>query len=587
MNGGFTQSQRRLPVLIAVVLATAVLGTSALLTLNPHAFPKPLLGILGAEAATPTEAAPAPSPVQLSSDTMSYARPEFRWAGSQPWQIRSRPHGSVVLEGYASRPSYLPGDVLRLAVNTSAPRFDLTIWLVSGKAPVAGPFVQVAQLRNLRGMRQGRPYVDPVTKLVAAQWRFGVSYTIPRTWSSGIYLVRLDSSQGVQSYIPFVVRSPKAHAVLVVSSAMDWQAYNRWGGSSVYWTNVGEPAVGVTRAYGVSFDRPYLGNGGAGQLFFLELPFVSWILRQNLDVAFTTDYDLSVDPAAQPLPRVVVFNGHDEYWGVKLFEWLDHHVNQVGDMGLAMLAADTGFWPVEFAHPTVDGPRDMIVYKTGPLPSPVAAGGRAGATPAPGVSASPALPTSAVPTSAVPSPAVPTSAVPSPAPGATSSDAADETAGTIPILWDLPRSGPYLGAFAAQRISGVTYNGIATVLGRYTLSADALQSGLLYGSGLQAGASLGFIAGGEVDAVVNDARYWGPLAGRFDHEFASSVAIPGRGYVVTANAVWRNLPSGGRVFSSGTFYWGWALDPAWGSEHRVPSGFGRLTRNILHWLGRF
>jgi hypothetical protein len=32
-------------------------------------------------------------------------------------------------------------------------------------------------------------------------------------------------------------------------------------------------------------------------------------------VSFTTDYNLSIDPAAQPLPGTVIFNGHDEYWG--------------------------------------------------------------------------------------------------------------------------------------------------------------------------------------------------------------------------------------------------------------------------------
>jgi hypothetical protein len=32
-------------------------------------------------------------------------------------------------------------------------------------------------------------------------------------------------------------------------------------------------------------------------------------------VSFTTDYNLSIDPAARPLPGTVIFNGHDEYWG--------------------------------------------------------------------------------------------------------------------------------------------------------------------------------------------------------------------------------------------------------------------------------
>jgi hypothetical protein len=39
------------------------------------------------------------------------------------------------------------------------------------------------------------------------------------------------------------------------------------------------------------------------------------------------------------------------------------------------------------------------------------------------------------------------------------------------------------------------------------------------------------------------------------------------------------------VFSAGTFYWGWALEPSWGRQHEVPPGFARLTLNILRFLG--
>ena len=55
-------------------------------------------------------------------------------------------------------------------------------------------------------------------------------------------------------------------------------------------------------------------------------------------------------------------------------------------------------------------------------------------------------------------------------------------------------------------------------------------------------------------------------------------------YRCTAQAVWRELPSGGRVFSAGTFYWGWALDSRWGPAHAVPPSFGRLMLDALAFL---
>jgi hypothetical protein len=614
---------RRSRLLVALLVAAAILALAALLAYpfrselplwpgpnratpgptEPHLTPAPIAtgqAVVPGPGATPEEAA----------DTMPLQRPSFPYTGSQPWQIAVAPDATRVLEGYASRPSYLPGEALRLAVSTTAPFYDVQIFRVSGRAPVAGPFVQVASIAGQPGRLQPPPMVDPVTKLVAARWRYDFVFAIPTSWRSGIYLVRLSSSQGVQSYVPFVLRSPSAHRILVVSSAMNWEAYNRWGGSSVYTSQVGDPFPGVHRALGVSFDRPYASDGGAGQLFFLELPFVSWILRQHLDVAFTTDYDLSLHPDAQPLPRVVVFNGHDEYWGVRLYQWLDRHVNQLGDVGLAMLAADTGYWPVQFTHETADGPRDMLVFKNGPVPA------------------------SLLPPGETPEPTA------SGAPEETASPPGEIEERSSRILWTIPAHGPYVGSLPDQPIFGVHYQGVTTALGRYSLvepgaqapggsaggasaswppgssaggppvggasaswapgssaggppvsstsgAASSTFAHLLAGTGLGPGDSLGFIAGGEVDGVNASSSWWGPLGGRHDHLFAVAALIPGRTPQLrwTAEAVWRELPNGGRVFSSGTFYWGWALDPAWGRAHEVPRGFGQLTLNILAFLG--
>jgi hypothetical protein len=146
-----------------------------------------------------------------------------------------------------------------------------------------------------------------------------------------------------------------------------------------------------------------------------------------------------------------------------------------------------------------------------------------------------------------------------------------------------------VGSFADQPLFGVRYRGITSALGRYSLDASGADPRLLDGTGLTAGGSLGFIAGGEVDGVYPAGEWWGPLGGAYDHRFAIAAAVPGREpqWRWTAEAVWRELPSGGRVFSAGTFYWGWALDPRWGSRYQVPPSFGRLTLNILHFLGGF
>ena len=63
-------------------------------------------------------------------------------------------------------------------------------------------------------------------------------------WLSGVYLVKLtESSAGKQSYIIFTLRDEVRQAdILVQQSVTTYQAYNNWGGKSLYkWNSTKKP----------------------------------------------------------------------------------------------------------------------------------------------------------------------------------------------------------------------------------------------------------------------------------------------------------------------------------------------------------
>ncbi len=592
-----TPRRRTLAGLAAVAIAIgALVGTVGVLTRTEQPTPAgpptfPPIPSFPSVAVLPPGATPG------LAATIPLDRPVFPYVGDAPWQLHQLRGGGRLIEGFASRPSYLPGETLRFAVSTTAATYAVTIFRVSGTAPAASPFVEVVRLASQPGGRQGAPIVDPVTRMVRAPWTFTTSLAIPSDWPSGMYLARLESGENVQSYVPFVIRSRVATRYLLVSSALNWQAYNPWGGSDLYMTKVGQPIPGVNRALAVSFDRPYAADGGAGQLFFLELPMIAWMERQGLDLSFTTDYDLSVAPEAQPLPRAVIFNGHSEYWGVPLRLWLERHVLQAGDMGLGVFAADTGYWPVALLGTGADGPRTVTCYKNGPLPGGPADGG----------------PTAGGPTDAGMGASEPVAANPegSNPPGFENEGAVGAAIASFPPYG--PYLGPYVGRFQARSLFGVAYQHVTTAMGAYTLRDPVPEPALLAGTGIEPGSPLGFLAGGEVDATVGatpgpagasggvsgsggasaqpSGAGSGPSAASQGPASAPIVAgaygIPSRGGTTSsAEAVYRVLPNGARIFASGTFYWGWALDPRFAAGHDVVAGFGRLTRNILELLAR-
>ena len=113
---------------------------------------------------------------------------------------------------------------------------------------------------------------------------------MPATATSGIYIARpVRSDNGGASHIPFVVRDDASHSDIVMqTSDTTWQAYNTYGGNSLY---TGQPAG---RAYKVSYNRPFNTRGndnGQDWLFNAEYPMVRWVERNGYDVSYLSGVD--------------------------------------------------------------------------------------------------------------------------------------------------------------------------------------------------------------------------------------------------------------------------------------------------------
>src|SRR5262249_19767479 len=117
------------------------------------------------------------------------------------------------------------------------------------------------QTASIMGVHQAPcPTVDATTFLMTCNWMSSYTLTLPSTWTDGVYLAVLSSTLGYQNYVPFVVRNDARTASLLYQQpANTYQAYNSWGGKSLYTFN----STGGTRAYKVSFDRPYEQDGSA------------------------------------------------------------------------------------------------------------------------------------------------------------------------------------------------------------------------------------------------------------------------------------------------------------------------------------
>ena len=237
------------------------------------------------------------------------------------WVIPRSIRGTVPapIEGYLDHVSATVGEEITLYVNTVAPSFRAYIYRIGYYRGYGGRLVEASPV--LAGVRQAPANVQPGVNMVECSWTPSWRTTVGPDWPSGSYLIRLEGSRGEQQYVPLTIRDDTSHAAfLVQNSVTTWQAYNPYGGYSLYG---GLPDGGLAnRSRIVSFDRPYshdptaLDAHGSGDFLGNEFPFIYLAERRGLDVTYWTDVDLHVRPELLAHHRCLVSLGHDEYWSM-------------------------------------------------------------------------------------------------------------------------------------------------------------------------------------------------------------------------------------------------------------------------------
>ncbi|HWV37412.1 MAG TPA: N,N-dimethylformamidase beta subunit family domain-containing protein [Vulgatibacter sp.] len=293
--------------------------------------------------------------------------------GDPDWRSGTPAKGE--LEAYADRASVRAGGVVGVKASASPAAF--VDWALYRMGWYGGAGARlVAEGSGVSVAPQPRCPVQPGTGLVACAWPVSVALQVPTDAVTGLYLVKLSRADGVYTFVPLVVTDDRAPRLLFQASVTTWQAYNAWGGTSLYVDRTGSSPFG--RAVKASFDRPYDSDTGSGQMLRYEVHFARFLERFGYDVGYTTNVLVSRG-ALDRLGRDQAFLsvGHDEYWTLEERDAIE----AARDRGVSTLffGANTGYWKIRFDDEVEPGnPRTQISYKADAAQDPVKGPDRTG-----------------------------------------------------------------------------------------------------------------------------------------------------------------------------------------------------------------
>lgn len=161
--------------------------------------------------------------------------------------------------------------------------------------------------------------------------------------------------------VPFVVRPVQKTAaakVLVQVPVTTAQAYNNYGGKSLYGYN-SSSGVAATQ---VSFDRPFT---DPWNLAFdrWQAPFIRWLAKNGITADFCTSIDLHRDPTVANGYALLLLAGHDEYWTRAMRSRLDTFVAAGGNAGI--FSGNTCWWQARLeANATGSADRSLVCSKS-------------------------------------------------------------------------------------------------------------------------------------------------------------------------------------------------------------------------------
>ncbi len=255
-------------------------------------------------------------------------------------------------------------------------------WMIGGPSFDGSKVPRYADYDPAQDPKRGHGLRFASDDLYDCRWQVTHEYAIPKTAKPGIYVGRfrfeIDGVPRVYHDTFVVKRAPDAPKapILVIASTNSWLAYKatpfaitppglhyHWGTAGIANSPGNPPAYCMYRnhhagqpAYKVGVHTPWpdagpyvlyaAGGSGYSHLMRAERFALVWLEQSGFDYDIVGDLDVHRNPELLSDYKVVVINGHGEYWSAEAYDGLDHYLRGGGNV--LVLSGNVIVWRVSF-----------------------------------------------------------------------------------------------------------------------------------------------------------------------------------------------------------------------------------------------
>jgi len=251
--------------------------------------------------------------------------------------------------GYTNKFTVSNGETIKFYISTSSQAFQLKIYKLGTNSSL------VFTSSNIQGGIQSIPS-DAYKN--GCNWNKSFEFIIPNNWEPGVYRATFPITGNYNessNEVIFIVKNNNLgffSKIAVILTVNNWNAYNNFGGKSLYDYN----STNSIKSDKVSFDRPFTKSSLKDFHDWAE-KLINWMDSENILAEYITNVDIYQNSNLLSNYDVVIDVGHDEYITLQERNQVQNFVNNGGKF--MVLGGNTYWWQVRIEN---DG-RTLVCYK--------------------------------------------------------------------------------------------------------------------------------------------------------------------------------------------------------------------------------